>query len=729
MAYENDTTMEKFVSPLSEEAEAKAIQKYEEAFMEGQSSLSTHYKEAEDSEEFVFREQWTPDDKADRNDPTGKRPCLTFNKTLRIGKRIVNDVREAHYGIKYIPVDNGADPLRAELFNACVKKIERDNRCESVRQSGFEQALFGGMGFWRIYDDWESPDSFNRKIVTKRIINRRQVLFSPACIEPDLSDSSWFIIHTMLPVSQAKAKYPGVEFRDNYGVDQFESAWTDGKEGCIISEMFCREYRKQKLIQFGSAAVMQSANVDQATKAMWQAMKPEGYPTQILWEKDLTEEQKILWEALPAAFRTRYSRDSHKEVWVWYKFAGRRCIKAQDWKGKYAPVVFCRGREFWIAGKRSWMSITSMLKDPQRLYNFYRSAQAERLTLAADAPWLLTAEHIAGYEALWKTAHTRPLRYLLYNLKSTSGDELPPPQRTPPVMGDPGLDQEVARLDREMLDISGLNLASFGEPSGERTGKAILVRQRQGELINADYPQGYIEALYREGLIYLDLIPQTYTWEQALQLVGEDNEELVAQIKEKGLQGWGNGTYDLEIEVGSVSSTAREDEKQFWTEMIQANPQIAPIVMDVLVETLGNRKARLLSRRFKALLPPQVQGITETSDHAEEVNQQIEKVKQDMQGQIQQMSQQVEEAQGEAKKATLEAEGLKADRSIKQQEINLKLEELKLKKIELMIEAHNKELDHKVDLGYLFNDLKRAEHEGRNAGSAASATNPGTVQA
>lgn len=713
---------------LSAQEELDALAFYEQCYAEGKSFLGPHHTTADENEEFAFKEQWDKAERREREgDPTSKRPCLTFNKTLRIGKRIVNDVKQAKFGIKYVPVDNGADPIRAMVYNTVVRKIERDNRCETIRQVGFEQALFGGFGFWRVYTDWDHEMSFEKKIVTKRIVNRKQVLFSKASIEPDLSDCTWFIVHEVMALATAKSKFPKVDFSTTEGSDM-PAAWSDGKEGVVISEQFCLKYKPATLIRFSSDRVMKSALVDDATKAMWQAMSPDGYPEQLMWQSDLTDEQKILWEALPQAYKKTVSRPGHKKVWVWYKFAGRQIIKTQDWDGSIAPIVFCRGREVWFKGERSWQAITTWLKDPQRLYNYYRSTQSERMTIAADAPWLLTAEHIAGYEQVWKTAHTRPLRYLLYNLKGATNEELPAPQRTQPITGDPGLDREVERLDQEMLDIAGMNLASLGEPSGERTGKAILVRQRQGELVNADYSEGYIEALHREGQIYLDLIPKTYTWEQAMALLSDEDKELAQQIQEKGISGWGNGRYDLEIEIGSVSSTVREDEKQFWTDMIQANPQVAPLVMDKLVETMGSKHSKVIGKRFQAMLPPQAQGITETSD-GNQPNPEVQQIQQQAQQQMEQMGTQMQEMQAAGKELQTENETLKMDNTVKIRELDIKEQELAIKREELQIKKIELELKYGAEKIKLGLEAKRVENESRNASNGSSENKAGNVQA
>lgn len=709
----------------SQKEENDILVEFEKNYAEGQEWLNPHFDEIEANKTFAYEEQWDENERASREkDVQSKRPCLQFNKTLRLGKRLINDVEQMKLGIKVTPVDNGADPLIAEAINVVIKKIEKENKCQSIRNQSFDDAIFGNFGFYRIYDDWENERSFRKKIVVKRIVDNRAVLFQKSCIEPDLSDSEWFIIRERLPEALAKAKYPDVDFKVNYPADT-GIIWDNGNGYCI-AEMFCLKYKKATLVLLDDKTVLGSSLIDETGKQFWKSLSP-GYENQAVFLDELDDTGRLLWENLPKTFQKQWSRQSHKKTWMWYKFAGRKVISTAEWKGLMAPVVFVKAREYWIKGKRNWMCLTTVLRDPQVLYNYYRSTQAERLTMAADAPWLLTAEHIAGFEDLWKTAHLKPLRYLLYNLRH-NGEELPAPQRTPPIVGDPGLDVEVQRLDQEMLDIPGTNLASLGESSGERTGKAILVRQRQSEIINADYAGGYVESLYHEGKIILDLIPKVYTWDQIVEMLGEDKKSLAEAIQNKGLMGFGNGRYDLEIEIGSVSNTAREDEKAFWEAMIQANPQIAPLVMDKLVETVGNRHAKLLAKRFQAMMPPEVRNITEDgTGEFDEVAYEVNRVKQEMGQQMQAMQEQVQGALQQGEAAKQENVKLKSDMTLKQRELDLKELELALKADEIQIRAG--EANAKIDLEYTKIRAQMASNRDRKPDNGGSGNKSGNVQA
>ena len=72
--------------------------------------------------------------------------------------------------------------------------------------------------------------------------------------------------------------------------------------------------------------------------------------------------------------------------------------------------------------------------DPQKLYNFYRSSEAETVMLGTKAPWVGVKG--AFRDPRWATANTVPWAYLEYEPLDIAGHPAPPPQRNiaePPI--------------------------------------------------------------------------------------------------------------------------------------------------------------------------------------------------------------------------------------------------------------------------------------------------------
>jgi hypothetical protein len=70
----------------------------------------------------------------------------------------------------------------------------------------------------------------------------------------------------------------------------------------------------------------------------------------------------------------------------------------------------------------------------------------------------------------------------------------------------------------------------------------------------------------------------------------------------------GAGKYDVTVETGPSFTTRREEAAQEMIEFVQAYPQAAPLVGDLLVKNLDWPGAEEIAQRLQAMLPPQVTG-------------------------------------------------------------------------------------------------------------------------
>ena len=85
--------------------------------------------------------------------------------------------------------------------------------------------------------------------------------------------------------------------------------------------------------------------------------------------------------------------DSHKIMW--YKTNGHEILEGPtEVPSTYIPIVEVWGKELNIEGQTIYKGIIRNAKDPQRLYNFSRSHNAELTSLAPKAPYLATAKMI-----------------------------------------------------------------------------------------------------------------------------------------------------------------------------------------------------------------------------------------------------------------------------------------------------------------------------------------------
>jgi hypothetical protein len=163
----------------------------------------------------------------------------------------------------------------------------------------------------------------------------------------------------------------------------------------------------------------------------------------------------------------------------WCRMTGAEILERKDWLGQYIPLILVIGNESNIDGKVTYSGLIRPAKDAMRLYNYSRSAFAQRVALTTKAPWMAAAEQIADYPE-WETANTGNHQVLRYKHLSEDGTVIPPPQRISPSDVPSGYAQDMQISEHDIQGTMGMYNSSLGEKSNEKSGRAITARQREG---------------------------------------------------------------------------------------------------------------------------------------------------------------------------------------------------------------------------------------------------------
>jgi hypothetical protein len=203
------------------------------------------------------------------------------------------------------------------------------------------------------------------------------------------------------------------------------------------------------------------------------------YPGNVAYFKGTPEDKQMQMMGL----KPIKSREADRKQVKWCKTNGYEVLEEQDWAGRWIPVVRIVGNEFEVDGQMYISGLVRNAKDAQRMYNYWVSQEAEMLALAPKAPFIGYGGQFEGYEHQWKTANTTNWPYLEVNPDVTDGQggTLPLPQRAMPPMAQTGLIQAKMGAADDIKATTGQYDSSIGATSNERSGKAILARERQGD--------------------------------------------------------------------------------------------------------------------------------------------------------------------------------------------------------------------------------------------------------
>jgi len=563
------------------------------------------------------------------------RPTLTINKLPQHVHQVTNEQRMNRPGIKVIPSDDEAQEEVAEIFNGVIRHIEYISDADVAYDTACENQVVYGEGYVRILTEYCDDDSFDQDLKIGRIRNSFSVYMDPMIQDPTGADAKWCFITEDLTKQEYERLYPKaapITTLMSLGVgDQSISQWIN-ENTVRVAEYFYVDYEKKTLNLY------------------------PGNETAF----DGTSEDKMMRSMFGKPLRQRVAMQ-RKVKWV--KTNGYEVLEQSDWAGKYIPVVRVVGNEFEVDGRIYVSGLVRNAKDAQRAYNYWVSQEAEMLALAPKAPFIGYGGQFEGYEHQWKTANTTNWPYLEVNPDVTdgSGSALPLPSRAQPPMASSGLLQAKMGASEDIKSATGQYNASLGMGSNERSGKAILARQREGDVGTYHYVDNLARAIRHVGRQLVDMIPKIYDTERITRIIGEDGESSTVKINpmqqepvkkivdEEGqvmdrIYNPAVGKYDVRVITGPGYATKRQEALESMAQLLQGNPQLWQVAGDLFVKNMDWPGADDLAARLSRTIDPKLLNAEEDEDPAlQAANMQIQAMGQEME-QMHQMLKSVQQS-------------------------------------------------------------------------------------
>ena len=579
--------------------------------------------------------QWPADVLATRGAVQGQtinaRPCLTINKLPQHVRQVTNDQRQNRPGAKVIPVDDNADVEVADIFNGMIRHIEYISDADVAYDTACENQVSYGEGYLRLLTEYCEDNTFDQDIKIGRVRNSFSVYMDPTIQDPTGADAKWCFVTEDVTKAEFERMYPDaspITTLQSLGVgDQSISNWLN-EDTIRIADYYYIDYDRTTLNLYpGNATAFEGTPEDKQLRAIY------GKP--------------------------KKSRESDRARVKYCKINGYEILEEREWAGKYIPVIRIVGNEFEVDGRLYVSGLVRNAKDAQRMYNYWVSQEAEMLALAPKAPFIGYGGQFEGYENQWKTANTQNWPYLEVNPDVTDGQGgmLPLPQRAQPPMASSGLLQAKAGASEDIKSTTGQYNASLGMGSNERSGKAILARQREGDVGTYHYGDNLARGVRHVARQLVDLIPKIYDTQRIARIIGEDGETKMVKINpeqeqpvnkivdERGIvmekiYNPGVGKYDVVAITGPGYATKRQEALEAMAQLLQGNPQLWAVAGDLFVKNMDWPGAQEMSKRFAKTIDPKFMSDGDDNPALQAAQQQMQAMGQEME-QMHQMIQNV----------------------------------------------------------------------------------------
>lgn len=597
-------------------------------------------------------DQWPENLRRSReNDRDGPRPCLTVNKIPSHARQIINDMRQNRAGIKVLPVDDKADVATAEILQGMIRHIEHSSEASMAYDIASEYQVFMGMGYFRVIPEIVDPLFNYQDLRIRSIRNPFSVYFDPWAQDLAGSDATRAFVTEILAEDAYKKEYPDAE------VVNWES---EGEgDGWIMKDS----------VRVAEHYWLADRDVDYV-KINGDFMRADDFKRRQI--DVVVEEERTI-----------------KEPGLNYqKISGAEILEEKELPGRYIPIIRCVGEDFYLDDERHICGIVRRARDAQRLYNYAVSSNAERNALQPKAPWLIAAEGADGYEDDYQQANQGNIPYLSYNAYDDEGRPIPPPQRQFPTGVDAGTVNMIGLSDDDIQATIGQFAASLGDSSNEKSGKAILARQRVGDIATYHYPDNMARAIRHAGRVIVDLIPYYYDTQRVARTLGEDGEASVVTLspdspqavneqqdvngKISKIYNVGVGRYDVAVSVGPSFNTKRQEAAESMAQMTQANPALWGVLGDLLVKNMDLPGGQEMAKRMRATIPPE---ILQDEEEGEPMDPEV-------MAQFQQMEQMLAQVGEQMQAVSQENAEFKETIGQKLIERDMKADELEMKRME-----------------------------------------------
>ena len=594
-------------------------------------------------------EQWHEADIAKRKKEG--RPCLTINRLPAFGKQVLNDARQNRPSIACHPVGDGADKDTAEILQGLIRNIEYTSSADIAYDTALDFSVNCGIGYATVNIDYSCDDTFDKDIKIDRVVNPFAVYGDPSSKAADSSDwESAFVIDD-LAEDEFKKRHPKAKSQSDFQADgEVKGQDWFGQERVRIAERWTREKVPTRLLKLSNGALMMEAE--------FLKLKDILDATGITVEGDrATSTYKVLQRII----------------------TGAEILESNVWAGKYIPIIPCYGDEVNIEGKRSYQGLFQFAMDVQRNYNYWRTASTELVALSPKAPWVGPIDAFSSDSDKWATANSEAHQYIGYDGPTA-------PQRQPFAGVPAGSLQEAMSASDDLKNIMGLHDASLGKQGNETSGRAILARQREGDIATFNFIDNQRRFIEHIGRVLVDLIPKVYDVARIIRVMKEDGSNYAVPVnqpvQQQAPQGENGapplpgqppqykpvdpeqqqeiegliktfdltaGKYDVVCASGPSFTSRREQAAEQMMQFIQSNPATAPLIGDLIAKNLDWPGADEIAKRLQGMLPPGAAGKNPQLMQAEDAINQLK-------GQMQQMGQQLEEKRTELSIKQFEAE-------------------------------------------------------------------------
>jgi hypothetical protein len=479
------------------------------------------------------------------------KPKFEVNKIMLAVTRIFNEYRNNRITVNFISKDGEPENQLADTCDKLYRADEMDSSAEEAYDNGFEEAVGGGFGAWRlrsVYEDEEDDENEKQRIIIEPIFDAdSSVFFDLNAKRQDKADARRCFVLTAMTRDSYKEQWDDDPATWPKEITQVEFDWA------TPDVVYIAEYYR---VEDVNTTIKIFQNI---------AGEEERYSV------DELDDEKLEEFAAIGTFEVRQKRVKKRKVHK-YIMSGSRILEDLGYiAGKCIPIVPVYGKRWFVDNVERCMGHVRLAKDAQRLKNMQLSKLGEISAYSSVEKPILTPEQVAGHQVMWAEDNIKNYPYLLINpINGPDGSQqvAGPVDYTRSAQIPPALAGLLQVTEADIQDILG-NAGQQDQIVSNISGKAVEMIQQRMDMQTFIYMSNMSKAIRRSGEIWLSMAKEIYTEEnRKMKGIGAQMEmepvELMKPMIEKETgelvmeNDLSNADFDVTVDVGPSSSSKRQ---------------------------------------------------------------------------------------------------------------------------------------------------------------------------
>lgn len=527
-------------------------------------------KSFKENYEFYYGKQWRDEDL--RTLRKQKRPAMTINKIKPLINLLSGYQRLNRFEPDFLP-RSSEDIKVCKISKGITKFVFDATDFDEIESAVFTDGIIGGRGWFDVKYKWDY-ETLDGDVFIGRV-SPLDIFVDPESKEPDCSDAQYMCRAKWVPVDTLKVLYPehGEEIED-------------------IAQYYGSQDYEQDFIEYEPLWYLAEKKMVRVVEFWYKKTEPIKY--YVLKDGTVAEASKIdpnFKEAIMALVKKSVVLPKHKMKVI--TFLGDLELEHKNSPYKHNDFPFVPYNAYFIPEAGGPQGVVHDLKDPQREINKRRSQMLHIINTMANSGWKYRAGTLDD-------ANKKKLE----NLGSMPGVVIEhigeAPQEIVPKPVPVNVIQAEIMSVQDIQQISGINEAMLGQsvPAGT-SGKALEFRQRQAItqvailFDNLRQSKKRILRLLWGKKNKPGLIPQFYTEEKTIRILGEDGKHEFVVVNQQVPMATPMGTvmqvvndlsatdFDIIISETPASPTARMS--QFYA-LLEAIKYGVPVPPDMLID-------------------------------------------------------------------------------------------------------------------------------------------------